>query len=155
MKAIERIEQRWLRDEDLQNLTVDQAKTVIDTLALVMFADMETDATEEAAYDTLTMTLPFGWGEIAELISHSAQASRKAATCSTAEIQSQIEAAAAAVPEHVRTQVMGMIIAVAVSDKELKDAEAQVLSHFSAAFGFDKAKAQSIYQDTLDAMGLE
>lgn len=156
MKAIERIEKRWFRDEALQALDVEQARGVIDALSLMMFADLETDSDEASAYDAVAMTLPFGWSEIAELSGHAETAAAQAAGLkSTDAVLVQVDQIAKDISTSVRPQVFSMVVAIAVSDRELKDSEAAVLTRFAEGFGFSAEEGQRIYQDTLDAMGLE
>ena len=156
MKAIERIEQRWITDKDLQDLSVDQARCVIDALALAVFADLESDSDEAVAFESTSMSLPFGWGEIEELGAYADTVSRLVAKLTTeADILARVQEVASAIPEQVREQVFGMIVAIAVADRELHDSEAALLTAFAGAFAFDEDTARGIYDDIVDAMGLE
>ena len=156
MKAIERIEKRWITDSALQALSGEEAGAVIDVLALAVYADLSAQTVEEDAFESASMSLPFGWAEIAELSDRAQAAASHAAALSTeAAVMAQVSAAAGAIPASIRPQVFGMIVAIAVADRQLEDSEAALLTSFAEAFEFDEERAHGIYNEIVEAMGLE
>ena len=156
MKAIERIEKRWITDEKLQGLDMGEAKCVIDALALMVYADLRQEGAEAAAFESASMSLPFGWSEIADLEAHAASASASASALgSEDEIVDRVVEVAASIPSQVREQVLGMVIAIAVSDSELHENEAGILNVFAQTFEIEEDRAGAIFEEIVAAMGLE
>jgi len=155
VNRIERLEKRWLADRDLQELSPDHTRAIIDALALAVYADLNVDEQEEEAFDSLVLSLPCGWSEVEDLDIHASKAVKAAATIGSVEgLRARANEIAATIPEHVRDQVFSMLIAVAVADLEMHEHEVTALTVFGEAFGFDQAKADMIYADTIEGLGL-
>jgi len=152
MTLIRRLERRWLKDEALQRLEADQIKPIIDSLTLAMFADSETDATEEGALASVLMSLPSNFGEMIDYID--ASRARAEALDGAEAMQAEAREIAAKIPEEIREQAFAMMAAMTIADRELKLSEAVVLLAFSEGLGFDEDKALAIYDEILASVGL-
>ena len=156
MNAIERIEKRWIRDAALQGLNVEEAGAVIDALALAVYADLSAQGAEEQAFDSASMSLPFGWAETKALSERAKKAGSSAAALKTeAEVLARVSVSAADIPKAVHEQVFGMIVAILVADRQLEDSEAALLTTFAHAFALSEEKAHGVYEEIVEAMGLE
>jgi hypothetical protein len=152
---IQRIERRWLADDAIQALTIPQTHTLIQAMALAIYANHRRGHTEEDTFDALLLTLPCGWGEIRELDEYAVRACKEAALIGDeALLDSRISEVAAATPEAVRPQLFAMLIALTVADRVLDPEEIHALNRFAAAFGFDDARTEALYSDTLEALDL-
>ncbi len=155
LSQIDRIEKRWWNDPALQALSVEDAKAVIDALAIAMYADFEREADEETAFERAMDSLPGNWNDIEELSNYAnGAADRAAALRDSNAIVEQIQKVAAKLPAAVHRQTFGMIITVMVSDRELEGAEGEAISAFARAIGLDENQAREVYTETLDALGL-
>lgn len=152
---IERIEKRWLADPAIQALTIPQTHTLIQAMALAIYANHLRGRAEEDTFDALLLTLPCGWGEIRELDDYATGACKEASLIGSVELlHDRIREVAANTPQAARPQLFAMLIALTVADQVLDPQEVDALNHFALGFGFDDATTQALYADTLDALGL-
>ena len=155
MNPIERLEKRWLTDKALQALSTDEAKPIIEALAVTIYADLNADESEEDAYDAMVLTLPCGWSEVDELDQHATRCAARAAELDSLEaVSTRIAELVEKIPDNVYEQVFEMLIALTASDLEMRESEVAALSQFGTAFGFDQPQADAIYNRIIEAMGL-
>ena len=153
---VRRLERRWLKDAELQALELEQVKAIIDALALTMYADFSSDDQEQGAFTSMMLSLPCGWADTAELSDYAEEAREAASKLSSnEELLAHAKEIAGRIPESVRRQAFEMSVALTIADRELTMGEAAVLSAFGEELGFDEASSIEIYEEILDALGLE